>query len=748
MRKAIEESNLNGVPDTIVFNISGCPPACTISPTSALPTISDDDTSIDGTTQPGDPGVPLIEIDGSSAGSSVTGLTVTGDRATIEGLIINSFDAAGIGLLGSDGSVIIGNYVGLGPSGAVGAANGTGIVISQSAANSTIGGHLEAHRNIISGNTGAGIDLSGLSGTAGNRIVGNFIGTDVTGTQALGNGIGVQLSDGVQNNTVGSSTAVERNVISGNGTGVRIAGADTQQNAIYGNYIGTDLTGGLAIPNTTGVHILNGARFNSVGGTATSQGNVISANSVYGVDLNDADDNAVYQNLIGVTASGDVALGNATGVSIRDGASTNFVGNSNPKATNIISGNAVGVSISGVGSENNSVQNNLIGLDVTGAFAIGNGRGIVVNASADGNKIGGPGDEGNVISGSDGGVDPHGITITFADGITIQGNLIGTDVSGANPVPNAGSGIHIGPDSSDNAVGATTAGFANVIAFNGGAGVSVLEQTPAQPARGNVISGNSIHSNSGLGIDLALDGSPTPNDDGDFDGGANHHQNYPELSLAVTGSLHVEGSLNSATATNFRIELFASDECDPSGHGEGQEFLAFPVVTTDEEGNLDFSLDILADVAPGRFITATATNLAIDATSEFSECLQVTVPATPTPTPSPTPVPSPTPPATPTPIPGPTFLQGDNNCDGNIQASDALVALRHIAGFSTNQQPGCPTLGDALPAAQPAGEPPDLFGDVDCDDDVDSVDALKILRSVAAFSVTQNEPCTDVGDPL
>ena len=138
---------------------------------------------------------------------------------------------------------------------------------------------------------------------------------------------------------------------------------------------------------------------------------------------------------------------------------------------------------------------------------------------------------------------------------------------------------------------------------------------------------------------------------------------------------------------------------------------------------------------------------------------------TPSPTSSPTPTPTPTgqtptptqtlaPGETPEPTPTPTsipvdqLVQGDNDCDGDTDSVDALTGLRHIASFSTNQQPGCPALGGALPAAAPAGDPPGLFGDVDCDDDVDAVDALGILRKVVAFSVSQNEPCADIGEPL
>jgi len=97
---------------------------------------------------------------------------------------------------------------------------------------------------------------------------------------------------------------------------------------------------------------------------------------------------------------------------------------------------------------------------------------------------------------------------------------------------------------------------------------------------------------------------------------------------------------------------------------------------------------------------------------------------------------------------GPGLIQGDNDCDGDTDSVDALAGLRQLAALGVNQQPGCPALGGALPAAAPAGEPPDVFGDVDCDGDTDSVDALKILQFVAAIPFSQNEPCVDLGEQL
>ena len=131
--------------------------------------------------------------------------------------------------------------------------------------------------------------------------------------------------------------------------------------------------------------------------------------------------------------------------------------------------------------------------------------------------------------------------------------------------------------------------------------------------------------------------------------------------------------------------------------------------------------------------------------------LQITItepPETPTPTPSPTPAPtaSPGPTATATPPPGADLVQGDNDCDGDVDAVDGLKGLQHIAAIPFGQEPDCPAIGSGLLAAAPAGDPPEVFGDVDCDGDVDAVDQLKILQFVAAIPFTQDEPCVDVGE--
>src|SRR5262249_29228998 len=130
------------------------------------------------------------------------------------------------------------------------------------------------------------------------------------------------------------------------------------------------------------------------------------------------------------------------------------------------------------------------------------------------------------------------------------------------------------------------------------------------------IEGNSIFSNTsdgsilhrGLGIDLSGDG-PTPNDDCDADGGPNDLQNFPVLTSAVAtaSSIEIQGTLNSAASTSFRIEFFCSDACDPSGYGQGKTFLGFANVMTDASCNATFDVTLPVVVPAGQVATATAT---------------------------------------------------------------------------------------------------------------------------------------------
>ncbi len=448
LRYAITQSNLTGPgPNTIDFKIPGTGVE-TITPASALPTATVPVT-IEGTTQPGYSGKPLIVLDGTSAGSGTNGLDLSAANSAIVGLAVDNFGGDGIVLAGS-GDVITGCFVGVDATGKVAAGNGGSYAILCAADSITIGGTAAGAGNVISGNSGEGLVFQG-DGT-GDVVQGNLIGTDVTGTKALGNhgdGIRVQDPSGV---LIGGTAPAARNIISGNGaTGVTIY---TASDLIQGNYIGTDVTGTVAVPNEEGGVVLADAGSgvatgnSTVGGTAAGSGNVISGNGSTGIAIQ-TNSNVVEGNLIGTDVTGTVAVPNdGNGISIGaepgDVGSDNTIGGSVAAARNVISGNTGGssgvggvhLSLSGSG---NVIEGNFIGTDVTGTKALANvGDGVSTDGSAAGVTIGGTvAGAGNVIAGNTG----NGVDVGDIDAL-VEGNFIGTNATGTRALPNGGDGVY------------------------------------------------------------------------------------------------------------------------------------------------------------------------------------------------------------------------------------------------------------------------------------------------------------------
>src|SRR5262249_48605631 len=136
--------------------------------------------------------------------------------------------------------------------------------------------------NVISGNTIAGIQLFGSSDN--NLFEGNFIGTDAQSDLGIGNGRGgIGLSNGPANNTIGGTAPGARNVISGNG-GAALGDSGNGNTLIQGNYIGTNVSGTAALGNA-GVGVDMAAANATIGGTTAAAGNLISGNTGDGVDL-------------------------------------------------------------------------------------------------------------------------------------------------------------------------------------------------------------------------------------------------------------------------------------------------------------------------------------------------------------------------------------------------------------------------------------------------------------------------------
>ena len=443
LREAIELANANPGTDTISFDIPGAG-VQTISLLSALPTITDP-VIIDGYTQPGaspntlangDNAVLLIELDGANAPAGTDGLLINAGGSTVEGLVINRFAGDGVQITGSGatGNVVQGNFIGTNAAGTAALGNGNGVVIDNGASNNTIGGTGAGAGNVISGNSGDGIDI-GLPTTLssnGNFVQGNKIGTNAAGTAALGNGNPANLGSGGAGVRFfgGTFNTVANDVISGNvNEGIFFNGdLGASHEMVLGNLVGTNFDGTAAIPNgLDGISLLQSAG-NTIGG------NVISGNgnpsrtaptSRNGIKLASADDNLIQANLIGTDASGTRALPNISDGVFVSG-SNNTIGGTTDNDRNVISGNGNdGVEMTS-GASNNAVLGNFIGTNAAGTAALGNTLdGISLNDASNNRIIG------NVVSDNGINQDAAGINLESNDSNNIiAGNEIGTNAAG------------------------------------------------------------------------------------------------------------------------------------------------------------------------------------------------------------------------------------------------------------------------------------------------------------------------------
>jgi titin len=490
LRQAITDANAGSGTNAIIFQIPGTGPF-TLIPSSAYPAITPNPVVIDGTTQPGYAGKPLVQINGSGLGTSGDGLELFAGNSQASGLAIFSCTRDGIRIQGGGTNSIQGNYLGTDATGTNSLGNTEGGVYVYRSSGNLIGGTNTSSRNVISGNAnGIYIDDGSLPALgSGNVVQGNFIGVTAAGTKALGNvnsGVYVITAPG---NFIGGTLPGAGNLISGNGiSGIYLYNAGTTGNVIQGNFIGTDVTGTLAVSNHLDGVTINNAAGNIVGGTAAGSQNVISGNADRGVLIlnRGATNNMVQGNFIGTDVTGKLALGNNTnGVAI-SGAAGNLVGGTGPAAGNLISGNQQsGVLIINAGAANNFVQGNFIGTDVTGTNALANSfNGVTVDGVA-GNTIGGTiAGSANVISGNS----QNGIYLVDAGGGTnvVQGNFIGTDFSGSHGLSNAWAGVRI--EVPGNLVGGTTSSARNVISGNGQSGIYLLGGS----ASNNLVQGNFI----------------------------------------------------------------------------------------------------------------------------------------------------------------------------------------------------------------------------------------------------------------
>jgi hypothetical protein len=375
-----------------------------------------------------------------------------------------------------------------------------------------------------------------------------------------------------------------------------LTGQGASKNQIQGNSFArksqTCLVGGPGFQCGEAI-VISDASDNVVGGTLPGARNIVSAPSGFGcilIESQTATGNLVQGNFIGLDVTGASSAKSSEGVGVS--ALNVTIGGTTPRARNVIStgGRGVGVVSNGQKDTGTLIQGNFIGTDVTGTKPLGNSDGVTI-FFAKGTTVGGEipaarniisGNGQGVVIGSGGaGISCFGACCGSEPGgadFEVVGNYIGTDVSGTQPLGNRFSGVV----ATDNAFSHEIRG--NRIAFNGGNGVAVLDGMPARPpffpatlpAFSIRILENSIFSNGLLAIDLGNDGV-TPNDLRDPDAGPNLKQNFPELSSAVfvadatisavmpgaVGTVNIQGNFNSLPRQTFTIEFF-SDSSDGS----------------------------------------------------------------------------------------------------------------------------------------------------------------------------------------
>jgi parallel beta-helix repeat protein len=514
--------------------------------------------------------------DGIFVGEPSSGTRIGGDRTQGAGPVgqgnrVSGNAKHGIQIWGkaTADTVITGNLIGTDLTGTVAEGNGTGGIFVADATGTRIGGVTAGERNIISGNGGAGIEVSGTR----SLVIGNYVGTDVTGTHAVSNGGGIGLTG--PENQVGGSSPPERNVLSGNRMhGIGFISERSYGNIVAGNYIGVDASGTRLLSNQDhGVSIEMGANHNLV------RNNVIVTTGRNGVLMNDAPSsfNTIAGNIIGADATGRTFLGRGYyDVQIGSGAAFNRIGGTTAADRNVIVG---GVTFGRQGSPGNLVIGNFIGTDSSGAIPLASrDDGVKL---ADGTQrafIGGTTDgERNVISGFPG----AGIRIqAFVDYNFIGGNWIGTE-GGISALGNR-PGIQIDG-------GERNVVQANVIA-NNWSGVVV-----AGGAR-NTIRQNRIFNNHDRGIDLA-GGNQVPAIA--LVGG--NRDTPPPVITAVTAN-----GVSGSACARCEVEVFS----DAGGQGHVLE----GVTVADWSGAFQFTK---TGPLAGPNVTATATNLRGNS-SEFS----------------------------------------------------------------------------------------------------------------------------------
>ncbi|HFC11518.1 MAG TPA: right-handed parallel beta-helix repeat-containing protein, partial [Anaerolineae bacterium] len=349
---------------------------------------------------------------------------------------------------------------------------------------------------------------------------------------------------------------------------------------------------------------------NRIGGGGAQARNVIVGNLGHGIYVqagtgNSADNNKIRGNFIGRSAQ----TNSAGGIKLGSNSSFTTIGGTTAGERNDIIGNS-GIGIEADSTNDVTIIGNYIGLAPDGTTIVANtGSGILVINSND-VAIGGLADgEGNFISGNGN----HGINIDNSIRVVVNENTLGSDIA-AGSAGNGLNGVYLHNGAHDNQIAY------NRIRNNTRDGVRVINSGTVN----NPIRYNSISDNGEQGIDLGANGI-TPNDGaGDPDTGPNNLQNFPDIdSVSGTTDLTFTGFMTGNLGDIMRIDIFHSSSCDGT-HGEGKRYLGTYEFTMTAGTNMFGSTLSNVNVSGGE-ITMTATGPGSN-TSEFSECMSLTVP--------------------------------------------------------------------------------------------------------------------------
>ena len=429
--------------------------------------------------------------------------------------VISGNRGNGINVFASKGNVIAMNYIGTDPAGSTDSAFGNGangIYLTAKSSANLIGGQAAGTNNptgsknpanavfqrppqgnLISGNLANGILINGNS--EGNLLCGNFIGTDASGKSAVGNGLDGVAIVGANNNSLIGCTFYQNpfvfyNVIAGNrGNGLRIQNAHNV--AVQANFLGIGADNATSVPNGGDGLLVCGNSYNTQVGGVIPLGNVISGNTLNGIEVRDTASGFISFNTFGgIAAFQEFASPNG-----QDGILITSTGGNNTVRTCIISGNngngiEIGGNASGVQITDTSVGTNTkIATDIPNQ-----GTGIVISGTAHHNAIGGfqPSVEPNVfVSGNL----EYGIAVVDqAYNNWIFHTTVGLGDLGSPSIPNGFGGVLLDRGTSGTWLGGSTPKFQNTIESNESAGLYIYY------SRNNWVWGNAINDNGVVGV--------------------------------------------------------------------------------------------------------------------------------------------------------------------------------------------------------------------------------------------------------